>query len=163
MRVAPITRNEATAWMAVKHRHLRRAVTGWLFGIQILDDDGQNTYTPMRRIGVACAGRPSARNLQDGLTAEITRVGIDHDEGAITSRRNACSLAYGALRRACYALGYERVVTYTRSDELGTSLRASGFTCEGSAGGGEASRPSRPRDASEDPSPKVRWVHQATR
>lgn len=142
MRVAPITRNEATAWMAVTHRHLRRHVTGWLFGIQLIGDD-------------ACAGRPSARNLQDGVTAEITRVAIQD------GHRNGCSMAYGALRRACYALGYTRVVTYTRSDEAGTSLRAAGFTCEGSAGGGEATRPSRRRRASEDPSPKVRWVHLA--
>jgi len=38
MKVRPITRNAATAWIAKTHRHLRRSVTGWLFGVEILDD-----------------------------------------------------------------------------------------------------------------------------
>lgn len=109
MRVRPITRNAATPWIAANHRHLKRAVTGWLFGIEILDDDGN-------RVGVAIAGRPAARELQDGVTIEITRV-------ATNGHRNACSLAYGSLRRAALALGYQRIITYTRADELGTRLQ----------------------------------------
>lgn len=144
MKVRPITRNAALPWIAEHHRHLKRAVTGWLFGIEILDDDG-------KRVGVAIAGRPAARELQDGLTVEITRV-------ATNGQRNACSLAYGALRRAACALGYQRVVTYTRADELGTACKAAGFRDEGVAGGGECSRPSRLRRSSEDASPKRRWV-----
>lgn len=140
--VRPITRNAALPWIAEHHRHLRRAVAGWLFGIEILRDG--------ERVGVAVAGRP-ARLFQDGLTIEITRVCTDGE-------RNACSLAYGALRRAAVALGYRRVVTYTRLDELGTGCKAAGFTDDGPAGGGEADRPSRRRQPSEDPSPKRRWV-----
>ena len=142
--VRPITRNSANAWLARHHRHLRRALTGWLFGVEILNGEGA-------RVGVAVAGRPSSRMLQDGLTVEITRV-------CTTGELNACSFAYGALRRAASALGYRRVVTYTRADELGTSPRAAGFRDDGLAGGGDASRPSRLRNASEDPSPKRRWV-----
>lgn len=144
MKIRPIARNAATAWIAEHHRHLRRPVTGWLFGVEILNDDGA-------RVGVAIAGRPAARHLQDGLTIEITRVCTD-------GHPNACSFAYGALRRAAAALGYQRVVTYTRADELGTSPKAAGFRDDGPAGGGEASRPSRPRASSEDPSLKHRWV-----
>lgn len=145
MNVRPISRNEAITWLAGVHRHLKRPVTGWLFGVQITDDAGE-------RIGVAMAGRPSARLLQDGVTVEITRVAM------LDGHPNACSFAYGALRRAARELGYQRVITYTRADEAGTSPKAAGFRCDGPAGGGEASRPSRARKASEDPSPKVRWV-----
>jgi hypothetical protein len=145
--VRPITRNAALPWIAQHHRHLKRAVTGWLFGIEILDGAGE-------RVGIAIAARPASRMLQDGLTVEITRV-------CTNGTPNACSLAYGALRRAAVALGYQRVVTYTRADELGTACKASGFIDDGLAGGGEADRPSRRRQPSEDSSPKRRWVWRA--
>lgn len=145
MTCRPISLNAARAWIAKVHRHLRRPITGWLFGIEILSGD--------ERIGVACAGRPAARMLQDGLTCEITRVAV------LEGNRNACSFAYGALRRAAAALGYLRVVTYTiDGEEPGTSLRAAGFRDEGPAGGGEADRPSRRRRLVENSSTKRRWV-----
>lgn len=145
MRVRPISLNAARQWIAQQHRHLRRPVTGWLFGVEILSDTGE-------RIGVAMCGRPAARMLQDGVTCEVTRVAV------MEGYPNACSFAYGALRRAAVALGYERVVTYTRADEPGVTVRAAGFVCDGPAGGGEADRPSRRRGPVEDPTPKVRWV-----
>lgn len=146
MRVRPISQHAARAWIDA-HRNLS-APRGWLFGVAILDDDGA-------LLGVACAGRPAARLLQDGATCEITRVCTD---GA----RNACSFAYGALRRAAVALGYARVYTYTRLDEPGSSVRAAGFCDDGPAGGGEADRPSRRRRPVDDPSPKRRWVWPAS-
>lgn len=148
MRVRPITRNAATAWLREHHRHLQREVAGWLFGVEILNDSGE-------RVGVACASRPRARALQDGLTVEIVRVCTD-------GTPNACSFAYGALRRAAVTLGYERVITYTRTDEPGSSVRAAGFVDDGVSEGGEWSRPSRGRRAAEDPTPKRRWVWRRT-
>lgn len=142
--VRPISLNAAREWIAATHRHLRRPVTGWLFGVEVLRNG--------ERIGVACAGRPASRMLQDGVTCEITRVAILEGES------NACSFAYGALRRAAAALGYTRVVTYTMAEEPGTSLRAAGFVDEGEAGGGEADRPSRRRKAVEQSGPKRRWI-----
>jgi len=141
--IRPITRNAALPWIAEHHRHLRRAVTGWLFGIQLLDGNGER--------GVAVCGRPAARMLQDGLTCEITRISTN-------GHRNACSRAYGALRKAAVALGYTRIVTYTRLDEPGTSPLAAGFKDDGPAGGGEADRPSRRRGPVEDNEPKRRWI-----
>lgn len=146
--VRPISFNAAREWISSTHRHLREPLTGWLFGVEVLS--GQT------RVGVACVGRPSARMLQDGVTCEITRVAV------IDGARNACSFAYGALRRAALALGYQRIYTYTRYDEHGASLRASGWTHEGAAGGGEWTRPSRHRDVTEDPVPKQRWVYYAS-
>ena len=141
--VRPISLNAARSWIAERHRHLRRPVTGWLFGVEVLRGG--------ERVGVACAGRPAARMLQDGTTCEITRVAV------LEGERNACSFAYGALRRAAAALGYRRVVTYTLEHEPGTSLRAAGFVDAGVAGGGEADRPSRRRGPVEQSGPKRRW------
>ena len=145
MNVKPISRNAAAEWIAKHHRH-HGPPTGWLFGVGVYDGD--------ERVGVACAGRP-ARLLQDGVTCEITRV-------ATTGHLNACSYAYGALRRAAAALGYTRVITYTRPDESGASVRAAGFRFAGVSRGGDWGRPGRPRKAAADPGPKLRWVWYAT-
>jgi hypothetical protein len=145
----PISQNAAREWIAATHRHLRRPVTGWLFGVEILRDG--------RRIGVACTGRPAARLLQDGVTCEVTRV------ACIEGEQNACSFAYGALRRAAVALGYQRIITYTLEHEPGVSLRAAGFEDAGVIRGGEASRPSRPRAPVEQPGHKRRWEWRVTR
>ncbi len=114
--------NAARGWIAEVHRHLRKPITGWLFGVEILRDG--------ERIGVACAGRPKARALQDGETCEITRVAV------LPGQFNACSFAYGALRKAAAALGYTRVVTYTLASEPGSSVQAAGFVRDGGVKGG---------------------------
>jgi len=142
MVIRPISRRCATEWVARYHRHLPKSPPGWLFGVGVYKDN--------RLVGVAFAGRPAARALQDGVTCEITRVCTD-------GTRNACSAAYGALRRAASALGYRRVVTYTRADEDAASVRASGFVRDGCAGGGEWGRRGRVRVV-QDQSPKVRWI-----
>ena len=91
--------------------------------------------------------------LQNGVTAEITRIASDAPISA-----NACSRIYGALRRAGLSLGYVRFVTYTMEHETGASLKAAGFYDDGPAGGGEYDRPSRARAAVEQPGRKRRWI-----
>ncbi len=71
-------------------------------------------------VAVGMAGRPVARHLDDGQTLEVTRV-------ASSGHDNATSFLYGALRRAAFALGYTRVITYTQAAESGASLRAAGY------------------------------------
>lgn len=83
-------------------------------------------------------GRPVARVLQDGWTAEVTRLCTLGD-------KNACSMLYAASWRAARALGYRRLITYTLKSEGGASLRASGWRLVGEAGGGSWSRKNRPR------------------
>ena len=114
-----------------------------------------------RLCGVAIAGRPVARRLDDGLTIEILRVCTD-------GTYNACSVLYGACARAARAMGYRRVVTYTLESEPGTSLKAAGFKFDGEAGGLSWDVPSRPREVSQmtlfgeerkyPNEKKVRWV-----
>jgi hypothetical protein len=88
-------------------------------------------------MGVAVVGRPVARMAgKPREVAEITRLCTD-------GTRNACSMLYGASARAAAALGFERIQTYTLPEEGGVSLRASGWKCEGEAGGGDWNVPSR--------------------
>jgi hypothetical protein len=71
-------------------------------------------------VGVCIVGRPVARALDDGWTAEVLRIASD-------GSRNVCSLLYGAAWRAVRAVGYQRIITYTLESEGGASLRASGW------------------------------------
>lgn len=116
--------------MDTYHRH-HKAPQGGLFAIG-LESDGVV-------IGVAIIGRPVARMLQNGYTAEITRLCVK--EGF----PNACSMLYSAAWRAARAMGYRRLITYILESENGISLYASNFRLVGKAGGGSWSRPSRPR------------------
>lgn len=95
-------------------------------------------------------GRPVSRMLDDGLTLEVTRVASD-------GTPNACSMLYGACRRATFALGYKKLVTYTLGTEPGSSLHGAGWKLIGEAGGGSWSRGSRPRVDSHPLQSKLRW------
>lgn len=111
LRSVPVTRDEALAFIARHHRHAGRPV-GYRFAIGVQAGD--------RLVGVATAGRPVARMLDDRLTVEVTRVCTD-------GTPNACSMLYAACWRAARALGYRRAVTYTLASEPGTCLRAAGW------------------------------------
>jgi hypothetical protein len=104
-----------------------------------------------RMAGVVIVGRPVARQLDDGLTVEVTRLCTD-------GTPNAASKLYGAARRVAGAMGYERVITYTLDTEPGTSLIASGWKSDGLTEGGTWSRPSRGRQDKHPVTPKRRWI-----
>jgi hypothetical protein len=138
-----IAQREAKAWIKANHRHLSPP-TGDLFRTS-LEVGGE-------LVAVAMAGRP-CRTLQDGRTVEITRV-ASIAEVAV----NASSRLYSALVVAGRGIGYRRFVTYTLKHEPGTSLRAANFEDDGLTQGGEWSRPSRKRNAVEQPGQKRRWI-----
>ncbi len=148
--LAPCTLKDAEAFVEQHHRH-HRPPRGGLFAVAVA--------AGAEVVGVAMIGRPVARGLQDGWTAEITRVCVlgERDEATRARTRNACSMLYGAAWRAARALGYRRLVTYILSDETGTSLRAAGWRCIGEAGGGSWSCPSRPRVDRHPTQVKLRW------
>lgn len=125
----PITLKEAQRFVELHHRH-HAAPQGGLFAVAVAETDEVR--------GVAVIGRPVARMLQDGWTAEVTRLCTLGD-------KNACSMLYAASWRAARALGYRKLITYILASESGTSLKASGWKCLGEAGGGTWSRPSRAR------------------
>lgn len=111
MIVVPVTLKQAREFINDFHRH-NHPPTGWKFGCGIRFDG--------KLVGVAVASRPVARHLDDGLTIEVCR-------SCTGGTRNANSMLYGAIWRAARALGYVRGITYTRADESGASLRASGW------------------------------------
>lgn len=138
----PITHKKAAEFVSVNHRHCVPS-KGWKFGVGV--SDGKEL------VGVAVVGRPVARALDDGFTLEITRV-------CTKGERNACSMLYGASRRAAFALGHTRIVTYTLESELGTSLLASGFVPVATTKDHKWDRPSgRRRIDCGPPGRKIRW------
>jgi len=140
--LTPITQREAFAFIREHHRH-HAAPRGSIIQVAVSDDD-------YRVRGVAVVGRPVARRLQDGWTAEVVRVATD---GA----PNACSMLYGACWKAVRALGYRRLITYTLPEEGGASLRGAGWRLVGQAGGGTWSRRERPRVDTHPTQCKLRW------
>jgi hypothetical protein len=141
LRIVPIFRKAAVEWIERHHRH-HLAPQGWLFGVSCYNGD--------RLCGVATVGRPVARKLQDGVTCEVTRCCTD-------GTKNACSILYAAARRAAFAMGYRRIITYILESEPGTSLVAAGWTDEGIHGGGEWNNNTRRRPAATNPGPKRRF------
>jgi hypothetical protein len=142
LRIVPTTLREAAAYIEQHHRH-HRPPRGCVVVLAVADE--ADTVR-----GVCVVGRPVARRLQDGFTAEVTRVATD---GA----RNACSMLLGAAWRAVRALGYRRLVTYTLPEEGGASLRGAGYRCVGEAGGSSWSRKGRPRVDLHPLQTKMRW------
>ena len=119
LELTPVSLKEANAFVALHHRH-HRPVTGHKFSIGCLLNG--------ELVGVAIVGRPVSRYLDDGFTLEVNRL-------CTTGAKNACSFLYGAAARAAAAMGYKRIITYTLESENGASLRASGWICQGKAGG----------------------------
>lgn len=122
--VVPCDLKTANEFVRKLHRH-SRPVVGHRFSVGVADEQGV-----LR--GVAIIGRPVSRHLDNGKTAEVTRLCTD-------GTRNACSMLYGAARRAARALGYAPVYTYTLPDEGGSSLRAAGFRLDRESAGGSSS------------------------
>ena len=141
VKVTPITLREANAFVELNHRH-HKPVAGCLFCVAVQSDENV--------LGVAIVGRPVARMLDDGYTAEVTRCCTD-------GTPNACSMLYRAAWRAASALGYRKLITYTLPQEGGASLRGSGFRCLGVAGGGTWNRKERPRVDTHPTQEKLRW------
>lgn len=126
------------------HRH-HKPVVGHKFSLAVIDEVEQIR-------GVAIVGRPVARHLDNGLTLEVNRVATD-------GCPNACSALYGAARRAAFALGYKKLITYVLDTEPGTSLNGAGWKCIGKAGGGSWDTPTsnRPRIDKHPLQGKMRW------
>ncbi len=175
--LVPTTLREANAFIVEHHRH-HGEDRGCVCVVATADRDAV--------IGVAIVGRPKARELQDGFTAEVTRLCVDpawvaafelgraaglHVRAASAGLRGLahaeyvlrrypsplCSMLYSAAWRAVRALGYRRLVTYILGEESGASLAAAGWRCLGEAGGGSWSREGRPRIDTHPTQVKLRW------
>jgi hypothetical protein len=130
MNLQPVTLKEARRFVDIHHRH-HKAPQGGLFAIGLAGNE--------EIIGVAIVGRPIARMLDNGYTAEVTRLCV------LNGYKNACSMLYSACWRAARAIGYKRLITYILSSESGQSLKAAGWKLVGECGGGTWNRKDRPR------------------
>ena len=116
--VRPISIHAANNFVEQHHRH-HGIKTGCRFAIAVYD--GEQLH------GVAICSNPVARNADDGLTLEVARLCTD-------GTYNACSMLYGACARIAKDMGFRKIQTYILESESGTSLKASGWICEGEAG-----------------------------
>jgi hypothetical protein len=132
LRIVPVSFADACAFVAEHHRHHQPPV-GHKFSIGVADG--------AQLVGVAIVGRPVSRVIAaEGGTLEVIRSATD-------GTRNANSMLYGACRRAAFALGYDRLITYTQDGESGASLRAAGYRVIASRPARKGwDTPSRPRD-----------------
>lgn len=144
LRILPITRSDARAFIAKHHSHHWPPNT-WIACCAVANGGGV--------VCVAILEQPKARMLCNGTTAEVSRVASD---GAA---KNAASMCLAAITRAAIALGYRRLISYLLLGEAGTSYRAAGWWPTARSAGGSWDRPSRPRDIrdSVQRGEKVRW------
>ena len=121
LRIRPLTLSQANQLVAELHRH-HKPVVGHRFSLGAYDDNEM-------LIGAVIVGRPVAREIPQYSVAEITRLVTD-------GSKNTCSFLYAAAARVAREMGFDRIQTYILVSEPGISLRASGWVCEGEAGGG---------------------------
>lgn len=141
MEARPIKRELANRFIKENHRH-HGPVVGDLFRT--------GAFWQGSLVAVACAGRPSARHLDDGFTVEVTRC-------CTQGFHNAASFLYGRILKAAAAIGYREAITYTLYSEPGTSLNASGWRKVALTRGGSWDRPARARTDKAPTVPKMRW------
>lgn len=117
--IRPINLKTANDFVNKHHRH-HNGTVGCKFSVGLYERD--------ELIGVAICGRPVSRHLDNGMICEVNRL-------CTLGGGNACSMLYSACARIAENMGYEKIITYILKSESGASLKASGFVCEGEAGG----------------------------
>ncbi|MEY8500559.1 XF1762 family protein [Enterococcus avium] len=132
---------EAKEYIKENHRH-HKPPQGDIFRVAALENE--------KIVGVVMVGRPVSRMLDDGFTCEVTRLCTD-------GTTNACSFLYSRAARIAKEMGFKKIITYILETEPGTSLKASGWTNEGEAGGGSWDKPSRKRTDKAPTCKKQRW------
>ena len=133
MTVVPLTLKCANDFVIQNNRDDGK-VKGFKYSIGAVDEKAE-----LR--GVAITGRPVSRYLDNGTTAEITRLCTD-------GFKNACSFLYAACARIAKEMGYTKIITYILITENGASLKAAGWSEQGVCGGGNWNVKSRPRNNS---------------
>ena len=113
LHAVPVDLREANAFVSAFHRH-NGPTRGWRFGVGCSDG--------ARLVGVAIVGRPVARALQNGVTAEVLRCCVTE-----AAPKGANSFLYACCWRAWKAMGGQRLITYTLQAESGASLRGAGW------------------------------------
>lgn len=138
----PLTRDKANAYIAEHHRHHKR-VAGHRF-IVGAELDG-------KLVGVAIAGRPNARMIDQYRHIEVTRL-------CSAGERNVCSFLYSRVSRIVRELGFSSCFTAILQSETGASLKAAGWVYVYTTSGGSWHRAPRPRVDKASTEPKKIWA-----
>lgn len=109
----PVNIGEACEFVRSFHRH-NKPPQGGLFAVGCSDGS--------QLVGVAIVGRPVARRMQDGFTAEVIRC-CSRD----IAPKGTPSFLYSRCWQAARALGWQKLITYTLQSESGASLRGAGW------------------------------------
>lgn len=139
--IVPLSLPEANAYVERHHRHSVPTI-GHKFSVGAARGE--------EIVGVAIVGRPVARGLDDGWTLEVLRV-------CTQGERNVPSMLYATCWRACRALGFRKLVTYTLKTEPGTSLKAAGWKIVGEVSKRSWNTPTRPRVDRDERQERFRW------
>ncbi len=142
-----VTLAAARDFVARHHRHCNPPAT-WRFGASIF-----NGHT---LLGVVMVGNPVAPAFNGRGTLEVNRLCIRRDIPRPLAW-NAASMLYGWSAREAQLLGWTRIITYTRIDEEGVSLRAAGWTQDGRVRGRGWHSGRRSRSNTNSWIDKVRW------
>jgi len=141
--VRHISLADANAFVALHHRHHKPA-RGHRFSLCAIADS--------KIVGVAIVGRPVARLTDFRRVLEVTRLCTD-------GTPNACSALYSAAARAGVALGFEQIQTFVLISETGHSLRATGWTFDGTSSRGQWQHTDgKPRRTDQPTETKARWT-----
>jgi hypothetical protein len=119
--VRPITLEQAQAFVLEHHRHNKPPHRcRFSMGLNLVDEFGLHGGDQL--VGVVMIGRPVARMLDDGVTAEVIRLCVND-----RAPRGSYSKLYRAAWRAWAAMGGHAMITYTLQSECGSSLRGAGW------------------------------------
>lgn len=146
----PLSMREANAFVANHHRHSKPVKNGYKFAMAARDG--------LKLVGVVIVGRPVARALDDGRTAEMLRICVLPD-----APKGTCAFLLQVARRAWQAMGGTRCITYTLDSESGASMRGAGWNPQKVQASGKrwvarGLREGRPRaEQAIYDSPKIRW------
>ena len=121
LRLIPVSFSVARAFIARHHRHCGPP-HAWRFGAAVMNGSAL--------MGVVSVGNPVAPAFNGRGIVEVNRLCIRGDLAPML-RWNCCSKLYAHAAAEAERRGFRRIITYTRADEGGASLRASGWTSEG--------------------------------
>lgn len=111
----PLTLSQANELIVAWHRH-HKPVVGHRFSI--------GARVGLDIVGAAVVGRPVGRKTDQYSVAEVTRL-------VTCGYPNTCSFLYAASARIAREMGFDKIQTFILGNELGTSLTAAGWKCEG--------------------------------
>jgi hypothetical protein len=121
LRIGSVRLQDAKRFVARHHGHCRPPVT-WRFGATV--------FNGRFWLGVVMVGNPVApAYARQGGIVEVNRLCIRRDVPSVL-RWNGASKLLGWAAQEAARRGFERIISYTRIDEDGASLRAAGWTPE---------------------------------